>query len=173
MLKMKNPTIILILVLSYIVVSCSSPNSAEKASLDENPSKSTEMPTLEGSWKLVKFKEIGDTIYTTWPQDINPKIKLVTDKHFTWISYDDQSVISSGGGTYAYNGENYIENIDFFKKPNLEDADLTGTSVHFNCKLVGDKWYHSGYAKEYELDPESLTYIAIDSFWIEEIWEKM
>ena len=170
---MKNLSIIFILSSFYLLFSCSSPNSAEKVNMDNNINETADIPTLEGSWKLVKFKEVGDSVYTSWPQDINPKIKLVTDKHFTWVSYDDKSVIASGGGTYSYTGDSYIENIDFLKRSTLEDADLTGTTVNFNCKLVGDKWYHSGYAKEYELDPETLNYVVVDSFWIEEIWEKM
>ncbi len=170
---MKKSSTIIAVILLFIAFACSSPKSAEKELMEKKTGDLADLPTLEGSWKLVKFKEVGDSIYTSWPQDINPKIKLVTDKHFTWVSYDDQAVIASGGGTYNYDGENYIENIDFFKQSEMESADLTGTSVDFNCRLVGDKWYHSGYAKEYELNPESLEYVVVDSFWIDEIWERM
>lgn len=170
---MKNPLIYLLTSLLYMAVSCSTPKGAEKPVLGENTSNTADLPGIEGSWKLVKFKEVGDSVYTSWPQEINPKIKLVTNTHFTWVSYDDKSVIASGGGTYNYSGDTYVENIDFFEQTELDAADLTGTSVNFNCRIVGDKWYHSGYAKEYELNPENLEYVVVDSFWIDEIWERM
>ncbi|UZR93438.1 hypothetical protein [Chondrinema litorale] len=170
---MKNSLITLFTILLFFAYSCSTPEGAKKVAMDTNVEDATDLPGLEGSWKLIQFKETGDSIFTTWPQEINPKIKLVTNSHFTWVSYDEKSVIASGGGTYKFNGDHYTENIDFFKQTSPEDPDLTGTSVTFNCRLVGDKWYHSGYAKEYELDPETLDYVVVDSVWIDEIWERM
>ena len=170
---MKNSLITLLSIMLFFAYSCSTPEGAEKVSMGTEVKNTTDLPGIEGSWKLIQFKETGDSIYTPWPQDLNPKIKLVTNTHFTWVSYDDKSVIASGGGTYEYKGDNYVENIDFFEQTDIEQPDLTGTSVTFNCRIAGDKWYHTGYAKEYELDPESLEYVVVDSFWIDEIWERM
>ena len=113
---MKNSLITLLSIMLFFAYSCSTPEGAEKVSMGTEVKNTTDLPGIEGSWKLIQFKETGDSIYTPWPQDLNPKIKLVTNTHFTWVSYDDKSVIASGGGTYEYKGDNYVENIDFFEQ---------------------------------------------------------
>ncbi|WP_020533847.1 hypothetical protein [Flexithrix dorotheae] len=133
-------------------------------------SEEKDLQHVAGTWKLRKYKYGTDSIYSEWPDDLMTKIKLITDSHFTWVSYDEKNVIGSGGGTYAFDGANYIEHIHFFED---EEVDLTGTSAHFQVRFDGKTLYQSGYTKEYEIDPETLEYVLKDSTWLEEIWERI
>jgi len=119
---------------------------------------------------MVAYKYGNETTFKDMDDAWMKEIKLITGSHFTWTSYDDQELIGTGGGTYTYENGKYIENIEFFHPLG---SNMIGSSQVFDCKLEDGKWYHSGYIKKYEIDPETLDYVVVDSSFIEEVWVKI
>lgn len=137
-----------------------------------NPQQETaaEPVSLIGTWDLVSFIAPDDT--TQQWRDHGDSIlyqKHLTPTHFTWIMYDTKNdqMIGMGGGNYSQQEHLYIENIDFFHPPASSEL---GQSIPFEVRFEGDKWYHTGYAKEMEMDFDLGTMVVADSNKIEEIW---
>lgn len=133
---------------------------------------SSEPVSLIGTWDLVSFiapddpdklwRDHGDTILYQ---------KHLTPTHFTWIMYDlkNDQMIGMGGGNYSRKENLYIENIDFFHPPASSEL---GQSIPFEVRFEDGKWYHTGYAKEVEMDFDLGTVVVADSTKIEEIWKR-
>lgn len=135
---------------------------------------SSESPaSLIGTWKL-KERIDHDNQKTEW-ETVSDSIvydKYLTDTHFTWINYDKNNdiLVGIGGGTYTYDGTNYIENIEFFRPPT---SSILGQQINFTAEFKEGRWYHTGYSKNTEFDPELAQTVVVDSSKIEEIWEKV
>lgn len=69
-------------------------------------------------------------------------MKILSGTRFQWIAYNTETkkFIATGGGTYATNNGEYVENIEFFSR----DDSKSGLKLKFNYELIDDKWHHSG-----------------------------
>lgn len=130
------------LVLFFLVISCM--NTVEKPS------------AILGTWKMESYK-YGDNEMKASPDSIQ-MVKLITPTYFTWIHYKtkDKIVWNSAGGTYTFDGDNYIENIDF---GGYGMSSYLGKTQTFKVKIENDKMYLSG----------ALS----DGYKIEEVWIKI
>ena len=151
----------------FILLSCGT-EKKEEATTSAAPE------TLVGTWKLKQRINHQDG-QTEWEDMTQTGIlydKHLTDTHFTWIQYDTNSdvLIGIGGGTYTYDGANYVENIEFFM-PLF--AGILGQSIDFTAEFKDGEWYHTGYTKEIEFDPELAEFVELDSNKVEEIWFKV
>ncbi len=124
---------------------------------------------LVGTWKLVSYKYGKDTEFSDMT-DMMDQIKLITDSHFTWASYDEEEMMGAGGGTYTWEEGKYVEQIDFFHP---KGDGMAGSTQVFECELDGDRWIHRGYIKHYELDAETLDFVLSDSSRLEEVWVRI
>ena len=126
---------------------------------------------LVGSWELVKQKTEGDSVYTEYP-DFVGYIKHITPTNFTWVYFNAEGdeVISEGGGTYTLEGDTYTETIEFIHPTGSKQV---GTVLPFSCKLEEGLWYHTGYTRRIELDPDSGEMISLDSTRIDEVWRRV
>ena len=104
---------------------------------------------VHGVWELVSVTTDGkEEVVRGWKQ-----LKLVTDRHFVWISEGLRRdtlplkteldslrayIIGGGAGTYTATGNRYIEQIDYFNDPSW-----IGKSWNASCRIEGDRWYHS------------------------------
>jgi hypothetical protein len=128
---------------------------------------------LEGSWELTNYinhPEGG----TEW-ENYGPEIlyqKHITPTHFTWFKYNKETDIleGAGGGTYKFDGLVYTENIHFYHPPGTS---LLGQAIPFDVNFENGKWYHTGYTKELEFDPEIGELVIVDTTKIEEQWLKI
>lgn len=125
---------------------------------------------LKGTWKLVKGRYGQDTVFS-YTADSVIYHKMITDTYFTWVQYFNgaSGIEGMGGGTFEVVDGKYIENIDYFYPPG---SSLLGTSIPFNCRIEGDKWYHEGYLKQSEIDPQTGEFIVV-TVKLEEVWEKI
>ena len=111
----------------------------------------------------------------TWNSDPEGLIyeKYISPTHFTWVSYqtDIDSLLGTGGGTYDYdiNSSTYTEDIKFFLPAGSNEM---GQTIPFDVRFEDGNWYHTGYAKVFEFDPDTGENIVVDSVKIEEIWER-
>ena len=139
-------------------------NPSQEAAFDPNPS------TLEGTWKQVLNLPDGDTVWQKLDQAHMVYLKHLTPTHFTWISVDtrEDKMIGSGGGSYTYDGQTYIEDIAFFHPPGSNEL---GQAIPFSVQFKDGQWYHTGYAKVMDFDPDLGEFVITDSSKIEEIWE--
>jgi len=134
-------------------------------------SSSSEGPNLEGSWTLIKYKYGHDTELSSVPKMIH-YVKNLTRSHFSWCSYnpDDGNIVGTGGGTYHIEGGKYIEETDFWYP---SDSGISGTKTAFSYSTKGNLWTIRGYIRSVALDPASGEVNAIDSTYMEEVWQRM
>jgi hypothetical protein len=95
---------------------------------------------LVGTWKLVSAKYGGRE--STLPKDATT-LKLVTPTHYTWVTFDkDGQVTRTGGGTYAFNGEDLKSTSEYGLDRNFEA--IKGTRQSFKIKFEGNRWTQLG-----------------------------
>lgn len=97
---------------------------------------SPQTAVLQGAWVLTE--KGGEN-----PNDLGINmIKILSENHFMFAFYHEatQSFFSAGGGTYTLQDGRYTETILF----HTIDPGLIGRQVSFDCRLEGDKWYHTG-----------------------------
>ena len=145
-----------------LIISCSpQAENTEGASTEES---------LEGSWRRISVKdqETGEWINIS-SNVINEK--YLSPTHFCWVNYDieQDSLLGTGGGTYVYDGNTYTEDIRFFLPAGTQ---MIGQAIPFEVRFEDGKWYHTGYAKVFEFDPDTGENVVTDSAKIEEIWER-
>ncbi|MEM6631576.1 MAG: DUF4488 domain-containing protein [Bacteroidota bacterium] len=110
---------------------------------------------LEGVWKKLIYTDIYE-IQHEWAR---PKFKFISKERFAWMDFDDETgqIFGSGGGTYTFDGTNYVENLEYY----LEDSTVIGTQIAFTAEFKKGKWYHKGTFKTPNGDIE-----------IKEVWER-
>jgi len=154
-------------VLTMVLYACSSGDPNQSTDL------SIENTTLEGSWELSKYinHPEGGTEWENYGPEITYQ-KHITPTHFTWIRYNKETdkLEGAGGGTYKYDGLVYTENIHFFHPPGTS---LLGQAIPFDVNFEKGTWYHTGYTKELEFNPENGELIIVDTTKIEEQWLKI
>jgi hypothetical protein len=126
-----GPVLLVIFVSALVVVRADEPK-AEHA------------PTgLEGTWRMVSNK-IGDAERETLP-NAQTTLRLMTATHFMWTTYDEKTrePLVRAGGTYTRRGGNLTERYTFASKPL---AGLLAGEWKLECKVEGNRWYHSGTA---------------------------
>ncbi|MEQ8417517.1 MAG: hypothetical protein RIE86_27815 [Imperialibacter sp.] len=161
---MKNISIFFIVSIYVLISGCSNDSGKE----------STEAPkSLVGTWELVSYMSdsSGGKAWIDHPSNILYQ-KHLTPTHFTWISYqkDNDQLVGMGGGTYTYDGENYVENIEFFLPAT---SSILGQKINFTADFVDGEWHHRGFVKDFEFDVESAETVVVDSSRIEEMWRKV
>ena len=151
--------------LIFALTGCGGPGTSEQEMV--NPE------SLEGSWRLIKTIEHGAED-TTNRRDGSSVIyqKHITPTHFMWIAYDltKKKLMGTGGGTYTYDGSNYVEDIHFFYPPGSNER---GQKINFKADFGEGGWRHTGYVKVYDFDPDSGDNLVSDSIIIDEIWERI
>ena len=133
---MKNA--ILLLVMLFLIISCSENKKIEP------PIEADQKSTIEGSWKLVYAHiEENDSIAV---KDIDKSdfIKIINANHFAFFNQDKGSSENfvAGGGTYTYNGKDYIETLDF-----ISAVDYRGHVFPFKAEVKGDSLIQQGHEK--------------------------
>ncbi len=151
-------------ILGILLFSCSQQTQKEPVNKDFQ---------ITGTWTLKQYKDVdgeNPDAWSTYDEGIIYE-KYITPSHFTWIQYNKTSnkLIGAGGGTYSFDGNQYVENIDFFFPPGSNEL---GQSIPFEFGYKDGQWYHKGYAKVIEMDIETGDMIQVDSTKIEEIWER-
>jgi len=129
--------------------------------------------SLVGTWELVSYSSdsSGGKEWKDHPSHILYQ-KHLTPTHFTWVSYQkgNDQVVGMGGGTYTYDGKNYVESIEFFLPAT---STILGQNINFTAEFEDGKWHHTGFVKNHEFDVESAETVATDSSRIEEIWRRV
>ncbi len=110
---------------------------------------------LEGSWRLVSQLIIYPDTTIDRGSTLNPSFKILNSTHFAFgrMAADEEEGVYAGGGRYTYDGTRYTEYIEYHSS-----APLVGTSITFDVRLEGNRWYHSG---------------QIGDFRLEEVWERI
>lgn len=130
-------TIILLISLT-LFISCSQERKTER------PGQETQHNSIEGSWKLVyahikeqdsiQIKDLEKTAF----------IKIINKSHFAFFDQgkDGDDTFTAGGGTYTYDGENYIETLDY-----INAAAYRGHVFPFKAAIKGDSLIQQGHEK--------------------------
>ena len=128
--------------------------------------------TLVGTWKLMKYidSDQSDREWKSYDEDVI-YLKHITPTHFTWLRYDQSKdqMAGTGGGTYKFANGIYEEDIHFFHPPGSSEL---GQAIPFEAQFKDGEWYHKGFAKVIEFDPETGEMVVVDSSKIEEVWER-
>ena len=106
--------------------------------------------SLVGTWALVSGQTItkNDTVFTDYTKG-KKMIKIINASHFAFLRHDlnhgkDSTTAdyAAGGGTYTLNGDEYVENLEYFNDRNWE-----GHSFHFKVRLSNDTLIQTGIEK--------------------------
>ena len=110
---------------------------------------------LYGTWILES--SVFTTEDSVYKEDskFKKEMKIISPGYFIFIinKVSDNSFIMASGGKAVIDGSNYTEIIDLSSNP-----DALNKTYKFTAKVVGDKWYHSGY---------------IGNWKLEEVWQRM
>ncbi len=140
---------------------------------DEKSEEKQDELSLEGTWELLMYidHQGGGTEWVEYDENII-YLKHITATHFTWASYDKstQTLNGTGGGTYTFDGKEYIEDIEFFYPAGSSEL---GQAIPFTVGMEDGQWFHTGYVKVMEFDAEKGENIVSDSSKIEEIWGRV
>lgn len=131
-------SIIALLFVCTIPISCGSDNKAVKAV-------TTELP-ITGTWKLLSgtLIEKGDTIVTDYTKNIS-FIKIINATHFAFLQHDlnkgkdSAAVFSAGGGSYTLIDSSYKEYLEYCTAREWEEHDF-----EFNISIRNDTLVQSG-----------------------------
>lgn len=126
---------------------------------------------FEGTWKLVKYKYNANDELSEVPGFIR-YVKNVTPTHFSWCSYSpaDGSIVGTGGGTYTYDKNHYVEKTDYWY-PSGEG--IPGTQTSFEYSFKGKQWTIKGYIKSLAPNPKTGEFTEVDSTYLKEVWERL
>lgn len=106
--------------------------------------KTTQKSRIIGSWKLVynQIKE-ADTILL---KDVSKTdfIKIINASHFSFINQPKDSLgdFYAGAGTYTFDGEKYIETLEFIAYKAIRNH-----KFHFRIEIKGDTLIQYGREK--------------------------
>lgn len=144
-----------ILILTIVTIAIATLTIGAGSGATFKPKKSSD--SILGTWQLASYKYGTTQSGFTDVSKSLPHLKLITDTHFTWTTFDTYShkVISSAGGTYTLEGNTYIESIDF----GFGMDSYLGQKQTFTVKVEGNMFFMSG----------SLS----DGYKIEEIWQRV
>ena len=108
------------------------------------PGAKIETKPIEGSWRLV-YAEIreNDSVQVTDLSQIE-FMKIMNKDHFAFFNQQKESDENflAGGGRYSFDGENYVETLEF-----VNVKDLRGHEFPFKVKIKGDSLIQSGHEK--------------------------
>ena len=110
---------------------------------------------LVGTWKMVKAKFGGKDHKI--PEGTT-QLKHITPTQYMFVDIDkDGNIVDARGGPYTLKGEKFESTPEYGISGGFEA--LKGRRQLFECKVEGDKWYHSG----------TMT----NGLTIEEVWERV
>jgi len=108
---------------------------------------------VEGTWELVSAQWIfADTDTAEFPNsDHDREVKMIGKTHVLFIRQDttNNDLFFSGGGTYTFEGNKYIETLEF-----ADWITDIGTTLTYECQFEDDMWIMTGpVLEEGEEDP--------------------
>jgi hypothetical protein len=129
--------------------------SGRSTAVDPKKAEAREENKLIGTWKMVKAKFDGKEFKI--PEG-TIQLKHITPTQYMFVDIDkDGNVFDARGGPYTLKGEKFESTPEY----GVSDAfkGLKGKTQSFECKVEGNKWYHSG----------TLT----TGMTLEEVWERV
>ena len=112
---------------------------------------------LEGGWKMVYSKwEMPDTTVERSEFE-KPSYKIFTGKYFMLSRLDENDEYMGHFGTYSYDGQTYVEHIEYSSYEYV-----IGRSETFKSTVKGNKWTIEG-----KIGREG------EGFKLKEIWERI
>jgi hypothetical protein len=100
--------------------------------------------SIQGTWKLV-YAEIREQDSIQVKDLTNTDfIKIINADHFAFFNQDrgTSDNFMSGAGSYAYNGTDYVETLDF-----ISLTELRGHEFPFQLEIKGDSLIQQGHEK--------------------------
>ncbi|MBV6644009.1 MAG: hypothetical protein KI790_01090 [Cyclobacteriaceae bacterium] len=118
---------------------------------------------LVNCWNLSKYRDDKEDSYEKYPEFIG-YIKLITPTNFVWIKYDKEGdqIYAAGSGTYQYDGQKYVENLEMVFPSN---SGQVGTTIDFDIVLEDHMWKHFGYAPVLDKAKKPTDTILVDEIW--------
>lgn len=118
-----------------------------------------EQKGLHGSYRLLESTTIkgADTTFVKVDSTKTEMIKVLNESYFAFFNHDlskgvdSTALFVSGGGTYAYDGNSYIENLEFCTYRPWE-----GRQFKFTVKINGDTLTQEGVEDIPELGVKQL-----------------
>ena len=105
---------------------------------------SPEKNPIEGSWKLVYADITENDSVQVKDLSNNDFIKIINETHFAFFNQDRGSSENymAGAGTYKFDGEDYIETLDF-----IPAVEYRNHIFPFKVEIKGDSLIQQGHEK--------------------------
>ncbi|WP_410499772.1 hypothetical protein [Chitinibacter sp. S2-10] len=103
-----------------------------------------------GAWQLVSG-ECGEPGQTVEIYDMNAlsSRKVITERHFTFLTLKDGAFYASASGTYTFDAERYTESPDM-----ASYGAMVGQSYVFQFQLIDDLWHNRRFEGERQVEYE-------------------
>jgi len=124
-----------------------------------------------GTWDLERYRSEKDSTWKQFPDSIFFQ-KHLTSTHYTWVNYDPQldEMIRMSGGTYQYDGTDYIEKVAFYVP---EGSDRYGQEITYQVDVEENEMFQRGYFRIREYDPVTKEFREVDSTKFEAVWKRV
>lgn len=118
---------------------------------------------LVGTWELLSYKEVTDSIYSEYPGFV-AYFKHLTPTHFAWVHFnrDGDEVLAVGAGPYTLVGDDYTESLRLVHPKGV----LMGADLPFKASIENGRWIHKGIF--FTPDPDNPG--QADTAVVDEIW---
>ena len=142
-LKTRTKLFFLIAIIAFATTSCQQAPATETQSDSSSEAAQAEQNSnpLEGTWKLLAAKWNADTKQFA----DNTVYKIFTGNRFATIFYhqENNTFTGGGGGTYAIDGEQFTEHLEYFSF----DTTAVGSSQTFSFEISDGILHQSGTLK--------------------------
>ncbi len=116
--------------------------------------------SIVGTWQLISVKTISgyDTTLTYYNDGVKG-IKMMNESHFSFFQHDlnqgkdSTALYISGGGSYSYDGQTYIENLEYCNFRGYDNQ-----SFSFKLEVNTDTLIQQGIEKIEALDVDKYIY---------------
>jgi hypothetical protein len=111
---------------------------------------------LVGTWKMISFK--ANDVENDLPTRLTV-LKHITPTHMTWmrINPETSEVVTMACGTWTIDGDQFSDS-PLYATGDAGKIVMGGTHT-FSCKIVGNRWHHSG--------------ALANGLKLDEIWERV
>lgn len=96
---------------------------------------------LAGVWRITGRKSDDGSMHE---MKASPRktLKVLSGTRFQWVAMNTETgeFFGTGGGTYTFKDNKYVETIGFFSRDNSK----VGVSLPFEGEVKGDEWHHQG-----------------------------
>lgn len=109
------------------------------------------IPPMLGSWELLagecRDENSGDQVQ--YPEVQCRSLKVLSETHFSFITFQYGEFYFAAGGAYRCEGEQYREQLDYASHPSMMNR-----TFEFQFRIDGDLWHNTRWENGVQVEHE-------------------